>query len=114
MHHQTVALACRSRQLPANGSHSLYLERRIAMSNKLLLLASVLSVLSMSAAQAQETTNGANPTVSQNGSTATMPPDSTGYGGATNQSATGSAAKDANGKQTDCAPRTFCDIYKGQ
>jgi hypothetical protein len=68
----------------------------------------------LSAAQAQEATNGANSTVSQNSSTATTPPDSTGYGGATKQSATGSAMKDPDGKQSDFAPRTFCDIYKGQ
>jgi hypothetical protein len=84
------------------------------MSNKLLLLASVLCALSMSAAQAQETTDGANLTASQSGAPATTPPDSNSYGGATNQSASGSTAKDAYGKQTDCAPRTFCDIYKGQ
>lgn len=83
------------------------------MKNKLLLLASVLGVLSMSAVQAQQSTEIANPTVSQNSSTATPPQDSNGYGGAMNQSATG-PAKDANVKQTDCAPRTFCDIYKGQ
>ncbi|WP_158937461.1 hypothetical protein [Burkholderia sp. S171] len=84
------------------------------MSNKLLLLASVLSVLSMSVAQAQEAPDGANMTASQNGAATTPPPDSNSYGGATNQSAAGSTAKDAYGKQADCAPRTFCDIYKGQ
>jgi hypothetical protein len=84
------------------------------MSKKLLFTAAFVAALSVSAAQAQDSTNNQTATASQTDSTAAPSADASGYGGAVGQSASGSMSKATGMQQPGCVgPVSFCDIYKG-
>ncbi|SAL82502.1 hypothetical protein AWB68_06543 [Caballeronia choica] len=70
------------------------------MSKYLLFIAAFVAVLSVSAAQAQDS--------------AAPSADASGYGGAVGKSASGSNAKATGTQQIACVgPVSFCDIYRG-
>jgi hypothetical protein len=84
------------------------------MSKNLLFIAAFAAVLSVSAAQAQDTTNNQTPSASQTEASAAPSADASGYGGAVGKSASGSNAKATGTQQIACVgPVSFCDIYRG-
>lgn len=84
------------------------------MSRNLIIAAAILAGLSVSAAQAQDTTNTPSPATSQTDANTAPPTDSSSYGGARPQSASGGMTKAPGTQQPPCVgPASFCDIFKG-
>lgn len=84
------------------------------MSRKLLSTAAFVAALSVGAAHAQDSMNNQTTSTSQTYGNAAPSADTSGYGGAVGQSASGSMAKATGTQQPGCVgPGSFCDIYKG-
>lgn len=84
------------------------------MSKNLPFIAAFVAVLSVSAAQAQDTTNNQTVSAPQTEASAAPSADASGYGGVVGKSASGSIAKGTGTQQPACVgPVSFCDIYKG-
>ena len=84
------------------------------MTKKLHFIAAFVAALSVSAAEAQDTTNNQTAPVSTADSSAVASGDASGYGGAVGKSASGSMTRATGTTQPACiGPVSFCDIYKG-
>lgn len=84
------------------------------MFRNVLIAAAMLAGLSVSAAQAQDSTNTPSPATSQTDANTAPSTDSSSYGGTRPQSASGGMTKTPGTQQPACVgPASFCDIFKG-